>query len=104
MASLVQFFIAKRDAAYTTRKQTPATEFWVIPSSDKSPKQWTADTMTIWLRTATRLVGVVPPHGFPWTLHSLRKKYCLRAKVMLPSPLAHLSTRPAPSVVGVARV
>lgn len=46
---------------------------WAVLPSMERPGSWTADIMTSWLHASCVAVGALPPPGFSWTSHSLRK-------------------------------
>lgn len=69
LADLLRYFDAQR-AAWQGGAQPAAR--WAVSDSEAA-STWSADTLTEWLRLACDAAGFVPPDGFKWTSHSLRK-------------------------------
>jgi len=50
----------------------PLTHRWAL-CREEDKTQWTASTLSIWLREAFTKAGHSPPPGFCWTSHNIRK-------------------------------
>eukprot|EP00873_Tetraselmis_striata_P009924 jgi/Tetstr1/430188/TSEL_020019.t1 len=72
VARLMHHFIDTVRSVPLVTVASAETNFWAVTPSEQS-EPWTAATMSDWLSTTVRLVGVAPPAGTSWTSHSLRK-------------------------------
>eukprot|EP00873_Tetraselmis_striata_P034860 jgi/Tetstr1/455124/TSEL_041976.t1 len=88
IARLLRHFIDTIQSVPLVIVAMAETNFWAVAPSEQS-KPWTAATMSDWLSTAVRLVGVVPPAGTSWTSHSLRKGAASAANA-IGVPLSHI--------------
>jgi hypothetical protein len=69
-ALLRAFFQGQRSMKPATDK--PSNRWSITPREEKELRS--ADTLTEWLRTAYTAAQCLPPEGFNWTSHSLRKR------------------------------
>eukprot|EP00873_Tetraselmis_striata_P007109 jgi/Tetstr1/427373/TSEL_017537.t1 len=88
VARLLHHFIDTVQSVPLVTVALAETNFWAVTPSEQS-KPWTAATMSDWLSTAVRLVGVAPPAGTSWTSHSLRKGAASAANAIA-VPVSHI--------------
>ena len=56
----------------TERRHMKCTRRWAM-TREEEKCAWSANTRTDWLHMACKATGNIPPKGFSWTSHSLRK-------------------------------
>jgi hypothetical protein len=72
MAALLTKYIQGRLLLASTGRHPVPAALWALHPGE-SPASWTASTLSDWLAVSCSLVNHMPPPGFKWTSHSLRK-------------------------------
>ena len=72
VADLLQQYLQGRQQLAVVGRTSVPDALWALHPGE-SPASWTAATLSSWLSTACALVHHLPPPGFKWTSHSLRK-------------------------------